>query len=211
MSVLRTWPAGTAWLIGLLVVAACGAWPNTRAAAARTRLARLWPGRIAPRQQFRPGPLGRAGRRDGFAAGALVASALDVLAACLYSGAPLERALHSVAGAFGDPVATVLGAAARQLALGAPPELAWTAALADPRWSPAARAIVRAHYSGAPLTDVLSRTADEQRRELRLAAEAGASRAAVRAVLPLGVCFLPAFVLVGIVPVVAGFAGSLWS
>ena len=196
-----------AWFIGLLVVAACGGWPNTRAAA-RNRLARIRPVRTVPRQQVRRG---RAGRRDGFATGALVASALDVLAACLYSGAPLERALRSVAGAFGEPVATVLGPAARQLALGAPPELAWAAALADPRWSPAARAIVRAHYSGAPLTDVLSRTADEQRRELRLTAEAGASRAAVRAVLPLGVCFLPAFVLVGIVPVVAGFATSLWS
>jgi pilus assembly protein TadC len=141
---------------------------------------------------------------------ALVPSALDVLAACLYSGAPIVQALLAVAAAFGGEIGDLLGGVARRSALGAPPEIAWQSALSDPRWANAARSIVRAHYSGAPLTDVLSRTADERRRELRAIAHAAANKASVRAVLPLGVCFLPAFVLVGIVPVIAGFAGTLW-
>jgi pilus assembly protein TadC len=143
-------------------------------------------------------------------ADALVPSALDVLAACLYSGAPIEQALLAVAGAFGGEVGELLGGVGRRCALGAPAETAWEPALSDPRWCSAARAIVRAHYSGAPLTEVLIRTADERRRELRAEAHTAANRASVRAVLPLGVCFLPAFVLVGIVPVIAGFAGTLW-
>jgi hypothetical protein len=32
----------------------------------------------------------------------------------------------------------------------------------------------------------------------------------VRTVLPLGLCFLPAFILLGIVPVVAGLAGDIF-
>jgi pilus assembly protein TadC len=155
--------------------------------------------------------LARVWRADSSeAADALVPSALDVLAACLYSGAPIEQALLAVAGAFGGEVGGLLGGVGRRCALGAPPETAWEPALSDPRWCNAARSIVRAHYSGAPLTEVLIRTADERRRELRAEAHTAANRASVRAVLPLGVCFLPAFVLVGIVPVIAGFAGTLW-
>lgn len=141
---------------------------------------------------------------------ALVPSALDVLAACLYSGAPMDHALLAAAAAFDGEIGDLLGGVGRRSALGAPAEVAWEPAFSDPRWANAARSIVRAHYSGAPLTDVLSRTADERRRDLRAAAHAAANKASVRAVLPLGVCFLPAFVLVGVVPVIAGFASTLW-
>jgi pilus assembly protein TadC len=202
------WLSGASWLVGPLIFVVCYAWPGT-GEAARARLARLRAGGAESPRRSRAARLG--GRPDEAAAAAMVATALDVLGACLYSGAPLEWALRAVAGAFDGAVADVLGGVARQTALGAPVEVAWAAALADPQWAVAARAVVRAHYSGAPLTDVLSRTADERRRALRAAAEAAASRAGVRAVLPLGVCFLPAFVLVGIVPVIAGFARSLWS
>jgi len=141
---------------------------------------------------------------------AALPAALDLLAACLWAGAPLEQALTVVSQAFeGTPAGRLLDATARLTALGAPPELAWADALADPAFAVVARAVIRAHHSGASLSDVLSRAADERRRGLRSDAEAAAARASVRAVLPLGLCFLPAFVLVGVVPVVAGFAGSL--
>ena len=41
------------------------------------------------------------------------------------------------------------------------------------------------------------------------AAEQAARRVGVLAVAPLGLCFLPAFVLLGVVPVVIGLAGPL--
>ena len=71
--------------------------------------------------------------------------------------------------------------------------------------------MIRAHHSGAALTDVLVHLADDRRRALRTDAQAAAERAGIAIVLPLGACFLPAFVLVGVVPVVAGFAHALWS
>jgi Flp pilus assembly protein TadB len=138
-------------------------------------------------------------------------AALDLLAACLSAGAAPERALAAVGVAFEGEVGTVLSSVARLAALGAPVETAWSACSADRRWAPVARAVIRAHWSGAALTDVLTHLADDRRRALRADAQAAAQRAGVRAVLPLGVCFLPAFVLVGVVPVVAGFAHALWS
>ena len=50
------------------------------------------------------------------------------------------------------------------------------------------------------LADRLRRTAGDRSR-------AGAERVLVAVAAPLTLCFLPAFVLVGLVPLVVGFAG----
>ena len=84
------------------------------------------------------------------------------------------------------------------------------AGTARPALAPLARAIARSAASGAPLAPTVARVAEEQRSERRWKAEAAAARVGVRAVLPLAVCFLPAFVLVGVVPVVVGVAGSIF-
>lgn len=152
----------------------------------------------------------RERRRPPRAIAAELPPALDLLAACISAGAMLESALGAVASAFDGPIGELLADIARLSALGAPPEDAWSAALQDPTWAPIARAVIRAHHSGAALTDVLNRVASELRRDLRTRTEAAAARASVTAVLPLGLCFLPAFLLLGVVPVVAGFTTSLW-
>jgi len=142
--------------------------------------------------------------------GRQIPAALDLLAACLSAGAAPAHALAAVGEAFDGEAGTVLSAVARLAMLGAPIETAWSGCLSDRRWAPIARAVIRAHYSGAALTDVLVHLADDRRRALRADAQIAAQRAGVKAVLPLGVCFLPAFVLVGVVPVVAGFVHALW-
>ena len=148
-------------------------------------------------------PAGSVGRQ--------LPAALDLLAACLAAGAAPAQALAAVGEAFDGEVGNMLSAVARLAMLGAPVETAWAKCLADPRWAPIARAVIRAHHSGAALTDVLVHLADDRRRALRTDAQAAAERAGIAIVLPLGGCFLPAFVLVGVVPVVAGFAHALWS
>ncbi|HEY3923012.1 MAG TPA: type II secretion system F family protein [Acidothermaceae bacterium] len=137
--------------------------------------------------------------------------ALDLLAACLAAGAAPAQAFAAVGEAFDGEAGIVVSSIAKLVMLGAPVETAWATCLADPRWSPVARAVIRAHHSGAALTDVLVHLADDRRRALRTDAQAAAERAGIAIVLPLGACFLPAFVLVGVVPVVAGFAHALWS
>jgi pilus assembly protein TadC len=138
-----------------------------------------------------------------------VPAALDVLAACLTAGSTVEHALAGVADAFGGPTGCTLAAVAALSSWGAPVETAWAGCLEQPAWAAVARAVIRASHSGAALTDVLTHQAIDSRRALRTAAAAAAQRAGVRAVLPLGLCFLPAFVLAGVVPVVAGFARTL--
>jgi pilus assembly protein TadC len=138
-----------------------------------------------------------------------VPAALDLLAACLAAGATPGQALVSVGTAFEGDVGAMLSGVAALTALGAPVETAWSEGSRDPRWAAVARALIRAHYSGAALTDVLEHLADDRRRAIRTTAQAAAQRAGIKAVLPLGVCFLPAFVLVGVVPVVAGFAQAM--
>ena len=105
---------------------------------------------------------------------------------------------------------------AAALAVGTPPSQAWQSlAGADPSHrvqdplAPAARALARASDGGAPVAAAVSRLAAEVRAEGRSAAEQTARRVGVLAVAPLGLCFLPAFVLLGVVPVVVGLAGPL--
>jgi Flp pilus assembly protein TadB len=68
--------------------------------------------------------------------------------------------------------------------------------------------LATAQRSGAPLHDALGRSADRQRQALRREAEARVRRLPVTMLLPLVCCVLPAFVLLTIVPVLAGGAGG---
>ena len=134
------------------------------------------------------------------------ADAADLLAACLASGAPVAPSTAAVARALGEPICEPLGALVASLALGADPIDAWRAVGAQPGMSGLSRAVARSLESGAPLTSTLPGIADDLRRESRGQVEAAARAAGVRAVAPLAACFLPAFLLVGVVPIVASLA-----
>ncbi|MGE5763678.1 MAG: type II secretion system F family protein [Mycobacterium leprae] len=73
------------------------------------------------------------------------------------------------------------------------------------------RVLARVADTGAPLAAALGEAAREQRERATLTAEERARSAGVYAVAPLGLCFLPAFVLVGAVPVVAGLLATVVS
>lgn len=57
---------------------------------------------------------------------------------------------------------------------------------------------------GVPAAALLRAAAEDVRRDVAADGLAAAERLGVRLVLPLGVCVLPAFVLVGVVPVIVG-------
>jgi pilus assembly protein TadC len=152
-------------------------------------------------------------RKRAVAADAPVAA--DLLAACLATGMAPASAAASVAEAVGGPVGDALHGVVARLSLGAGPEDAWDVLAAEPGLGPLARACRRAVDSGAPLADVADRLADDVRSAARADAESRAQRVGVHAVAPLGVCFLPAFLLLGVVPVVVGTAaralgGAVW-
>lgn len=133
----------------------------------------------------------------------------DLLAALLASGATVRDALQAAAAAIGDPTSPVLLPVVSAIDLGADPASAWRTAGIVPVHVPIVDAIARAHDSGAPAATLLLRAADDIRRDRRRAIEVAARSAGVRAVAPLAACFLPAFLLLGVVPVVASLAGGL--
>ncbi|MFI9381174.1 type II secretion system F family protein [Kutzneria sp. NPDC052558] len=138
-----------------------------------------------------------------------LAATWDLLAACLRAGLPVPIAIRAVAADAPPGCAEVLRRTADLLSLGADPMRAWAPALADPQTEALARGARRSAQSGTALAEV----ADGLARHIRAAAvdtaEARAQRSAVLITGPLGLCFLPAFICLGVVPVVVGLAGRL--
>jgi pilus assembly protein TadC len=135
--------------------------------------------------------------------------AVDLLAACLRAGRPPQAAVGTVAKAIGGPLADLLAGVGHRLDLGMDPIEAWSALLAEPPCAALARAVQRALRSGAPLARSLEHLADDSRQARRWTVEEHARAIESRAVVPLGLCFLPAFVLLGVVPTVAGSLGGI--
>jgi len=137
-----------------------------------------------------------------------VASSLDVLSVCLAAGMAVSTAASATAASAPPRLAQVLRRAADLLALGADPAAAWStpAGGADPQIDAVLRLARRSAVSGVALADALSGLATQCRQDAVHAATATAERAGVLIAGPLGLCFLPAFVCLGIVPVIAGLA-----
>jgi Flp pilus assembly protein TadB len=134
---------------------------------------------------------------------------VDLLAATLASGAAMRSSLAAVCVAVEEPAAACLSEVVAALDLGADPVEAWATVEHDPVLGALGAAAVRSARTGAPLSLLLSRLAEDMRRDRRAVVEVAARTAGVRAVIPLVACFLPAFILLGVVPVVAGLANEL--
>lgn len=134
---------------------------------------------------------------------------LDLLASCLAAGAPLRAALAVVGEAVPPPLGPLLRSAAGALVLGSPPEAALAGLRGSADLERMADVLASAVVSGTAPADQLTALAQDVRRAGQDSARAAARRAGVLVVLPLGLCFLPAFVLLGVVPVVAGVAGRV--
>jgi Flp pilus assembly protein TadB len=138
-----------------------------------------------------------------------VAATWDLLAACLRAGLPVPTAITAVADQLPPHVATGLKESADLLALGADPDTAWSPATSCPDTAALARGARRASQSGTALADLVTDLAATARTHATDTAEETAQRAGVLIAAPLGLCFLPAFVCLGIVPVIAGLAKQI--
>jgi len=136
---------------------------------------------------------------------------LDLTVAALEAGQSSAGALRLAGHAMGGPLGADLGEIAGRLELGRDPEVLWGAVGRNPAMAPLSRAFARAARSGASATRVLRRAADELREQRRASAQEHAQSVGVKTAAPLGLCFLPAFVLIGIVPtIISAFQGISW-
>lgn len=138
-----------------------------------------------------------------------VATSFDLLAACLRAGLTMSSSAAAVSTSSPQPLADSLRRASDLLSLGAEPTVAWEAAAGDPATESLARMARRSARSGASLAGAMTELAARHRTDAEDASAAKAERAGVLISGPLGLCFLPAFVCLGIVPVVIGLASRV--
>jgi tight adherence protein B len=62
--------------------------------------------------------------------------------------------------------------------------------------------------AGVPAAELLRAEADEARADARADAQAAAARLGVRLMLPLGLCVLPSFMVLGVLPLIVSIVSA---
>lgn len=193
---VRRWVvAGSA---GVAVAVLVGGGPGAALAVGVT----LGAERLLTGQAIRAGRAGRSGLARELPA------ACDLLGVCLAAGMPVAGALAAVAEAVPSPLGPALRGVAALYRMGAEPRRAW--ADVPPELAGLGRVVVRAGESGSTVAPALRALTADSRAATRTATEAAARRAGVWILAPLGLCFLPAFVCLGVVPLILGIAADVF-
>ncbi|KQY24136.1 hypothetical protein ASD16_00785 [Cellulomonas sp. Root485] len=131
---------------------------------------------------------------------------LDLLDVAIGTGASLPRALSAVGAAVGGQQGDDLARGGAALLLGA----SWPSAWAGSALTEVVSALEASWTTGTAPGPALRGRADQLRRDRRTRSRTAAGALGVQLVLPLGLCFLPAFVLLGLVPMLLSLAGDLF-
>lgn len=182
-------------------------------------------------RRWRPATVGRHGEIDAQET-PTAPILLELLAVCIHSGASIPRALEAVGKAVGGRVGAGLCEASARLMRGAVWDAAWGAACDaadgggtddgrtnddraddDAEGNDGARAVLRAvahvlepswRHGSSPLPRIET-AIEHDERDRTQAIDDGAAKLSTGVLLPMGLCFLPAFVVIGIIPIVAGW------
>lgn len=138
-----------------------------------------------------------------------VVHVVDLLSAAVSAGAAPAHALHEVTRLVDGVTADTLRRWSRRLRWGSEPVQVWADMAAHDQLGRLGQVLLRSATSGAPISEALSRLAEDERDRQRGQVEARVRQIEVKAAAPLGLCLLPAFVLLGIVPLVAGSVTGL--
>ncbi|MDY6050725.1 MAG: type II secretion system F family protein [Corynebacterium sp.] len=132
---------------------------------------------------------------------------IDLFAGCITAGLSPAQAAQAVGGPGWSTLASLL-------AQGIPAAQAWGhVCLGQPEtsgWHALATVATAADHTGASMAAECQRVAESQRAEAGERRLAAAQRAGVLIALPLTLCFLPAFVLVGLVPVLITLGATMF-
>lgn len=129
--------------------------------------------------------------------------AMELLALAISTGSAVVPAIEGVSAVLGGRRGAELGRVAAALAWGYE-DRAWSAA--DAEWDAVRRALALAQRAGVPPAQLLTTAANDLRRDEAARLETAAAKLGVRLVVPLGLLFLPAFLLTTVIPVVLALA-----
>lgn len=133
----------------------------------------------------------------------------DLISVCLEAGLPMRAALSTVVQYLEGPIVAPLESVLHLVDIGVSDREAWAGLAAHPQLGPLARDVSHAVGSGLGLAELLHQHATEGRRAVRAHAEERARKVGVASVMPMMCCYLPAFLLLGISPIVGGLIGTL--
>lgn len=123
---------------------------------------------------------------------------LDMLAALMATTGTLIAGLELL-GRF-MPGCARLHDVAGQLYLGTDWDTAWEVVAADPDLTELGEQLRFLHFTAVPTATVLQASASALRRNRKRRAEQKAAELAIRLVIPMGTCLLPAFICLGVIP-----------
>lgn len=159
------------------------------------------------RPTWTPGAAEQADDLDPGSGVTLVPEALELVALALQGGGSLGVATSCVATVLPSPRREELALVGASLRHGTDSAAAWAGA--GPDWEPARRALELAEVAGVAPAPALRQAATDLRRDAVADVELATARLGVRLVLPLGLTFLPAFVLTTVLPLVLALTREL--
>ena len=139
----------------------------------------------------------------------VVAGDIELFVACVRAGLSVQQATSAVSIVAEAPTATYWKQVNSLLALGVEPERAWVHMQQLPGLQVLARLVTMSEHSGAAIASGCQRLVETLRADATSNAIAKAERAGVFISLPLAMCFLPAFIVLGLVPVVISLGAQL--
>lgn len=134
---------------------------------------------------------------------------LSALSGSLKSGLPLLSALSNVLATLNSSLRIEIERVRSLLLLGADPKQAWADLVGDPVLGTFAKAIARAQVDGRSLATVIDRIVEETFAHSLMRSKEEVKSLSVKLALPVGLCFLPSFLIGGIGPVIFSFFISL--
>lgn len=138
------------------------------------------------------------------------AAELEIYAACMDAGLAPAAAATALAGVAEPSTSRVWAHVGALLALGVPAHRAWDEAADIPGLTDLARIARLADQSGGATADATRRIAHGLRAEASDKSTARAERASVLIAIPLTACFLPAFLVLGLAPVIISLAATMF-
>lgn len=142
---------------------------------------------------------------------AAVPGLCDLLAVCLDAGLPLRNATAELGRLLPGPAGEVLVRLAAAVGLGADEASAWRElAAAEPSLAELGQELARSLEFGLTATASVRIIGERARRDELSRIQQRARQVGVRSVLPLVLCLLPSFLLIGVVPIIGGVVQRLF-
>jgi len=133
----------------------------------------------------------------------------QLLAALIAAGSNLLGALEALSPMLNSELKRRASRTIDLLKIGSPPSNAWREWVEDPVTRDWAGGLIRAQERGRPLANLLRVSAVSLSEQRLIRVRLQISKLGVKLSLPIGICFLPAFIFGAIVPIVITFFSTL--